>query len=64
MMYVTSRNLAYTLILSLTFFIVILPTGLVMRLRSDPMRRKWDKTVASYLIESKPPKTENLKRPY
>ena len=32
------------IILSLMFFVVILPTGLIMRLRRDPMRRKWDKT--------------------
>lgn len=52
------------IILSLIFFVLISPTGLVMRIRRDPMRRKWDKTVTSYRIESKSPKTENLKRPY
>jgi predicted membrane protein len=52
------------IILSLMFFVVILPTGLIMRLRRDPMRRKWDKTEVSYRKKSKPPKTENLKRPY
>ena len=52
------------IILSLIFFLVVLPTGLIMRLSRDPMRRKWDKSVTSYRIESKQPKTENLKRPY
>ena len=52
------------IILSLIFFLVVLPTGLIMRLSRDPMRRKWDKAVTSYRIESKQPKTENLKRPY
>ena len=53
------------LILSATFFIAILPTGLVMRaLGKDPMRRRFDPQAESYLIESEPSPRERLERPF
>ena len=52
-------------ILTLTFFIAILPTGLVMRaLGKDPMRRRFDPEAASYLIKSESPPRERLERPF
>jgi len=53
------------LILSLLYFIVILPTGLVMRLVGrDPMRRRLDPTADSYRVLAKPRERNHLERPY
>ena len=52
------------IILSLIFFLVFFPFGMVLRLFNDPMRRKLDDSVASYRIPSTPPKIENMERPF
>jgi hypothetical protein len=52
------------IILSLIFFLIFFPFGLIMRLFSDPMRRKLDQTVDSYRIPSGPTKPENMERPF
>lgn len=52
------------IILSLIFFLVFLPVGLVVRALSDPMRRKLDGSVDSYRIPSNAPKPENMERPF
>jgi Saxitoxin biosynthesis operon protein SxtJ len=52
------------IILSLIFYLVFLPVGLVMRLFTDPMHRKLNSSAETYRVESKPPKTENLERPF
>ena len=41
------------IILALMFYLIIAPTGLIMKvLGKDPMRRKLDRSVESYRIES------------
>lgn len=53
------------LMMSLVFYLLILPTGLVMRLLGrDPMKRGFDANVQSYRVESKPAPLENLERPF
>ena len=53
------------LILTATFFIAILPTGLIMRaLGKDPMRRRFDPAATSYLIESQATPVDRLERPF
>lgn len=52
------------IILSVIFFLVFLPFGLIMRAFNDPMRRKLDEDAQSYRIQSKSPKPENMERPF
>jgi Saxitoxin biosynthesis operon protein SxtJ len=53
------------LILSLLFFFVVLPIGLVMRLAGrDPMRRKFEPAADTYLVRSKPRRSDHLEQPY
>jgi hypothetical protein len=52
------------IILSVIFFLVFFPFGLILRLFNDPMQRKLDKTAESYRIASNPTKPENMERPY
>ena len=52
------------IILSVIFFLLFFPAGMIMRLFNDPMRRKLDKSAASYRITSSPPKPENMERPF
>jgi len=40
----------------LLFFVVVTPTGLLMRVfGKDPLRLRWDRQAASYWIERQPP---------
>ena len=52
------------IILSLIFFLLFLPFGIVLRIFKDPMRRKLDDSIESYRVESSPPKKENMERPF
>jgi hypothetical protein len=52
------------IILSLIFFLIFVPFGLLMRLFNDPMRRKTDTGAASYRVLSSSPKRENMERPF
>lgn len=52
------------IILSLIFFLIFFPFGVIMRIFNDPMRRSLDKTVESYRVISKSPKIENMERPF
>jgi hypothetical protein len=52
------------IILSLIFFLIFFPFGLIMRMFNDPMQRKFDQTANSYRIPSRPPKPENMERPF
>jgi hypothetical protein len=52
------------IILSVIFFLLFFPVGMIMRLFNDPMRRKLDASADSYRIPSNPPKPENMERPY
>ena len=52
------------IILSVIFFLMFFPIGMVMRLFNDPMRRKLDDSALSYRVESRLPKPENMERPF
>ena len=52
------------IILSVIFFLLFFPVGMIMRLFNDPMRRKLDESADSYRIPSNAPKPENMERPY
>jgi hypothetical protein len=53
------------LILAIVYFLVITPTGIVMHLLGkDPMRRRLDKSAASYRVVSKAPNKNHVERPY
>ncbi len=52
-------------IMGAVFFLVILPFGLILRLLGkDPLRRRYDESVASYRIESTKPGKDNLENPF
>ena len=52
-------------VLSVVFFLVVLPTGLLMRVfGKDPMRRKLDNKQDSYRIESAPTNPDRMDRPF
>ncbi len=58
-------NVINRIILAIVYFIVITPMGLVMRMMGkDPMRRKLDKSVASYRVISKVRDRDHMERPY
>src|SRR5204863_8624325 len=52
-------------ILSLLYFLVVVPFGLVMRLAGrDPMRRKFEPAAASYRVAGNARRTMHLEQPY
>ncbi|HHJ19159.1 MAG TPA: sxtJ [Gammaproteobacteria bacterium] len=52
------------IILGLVFFAVIFPIGVLMRLKSDPMHRKFDRKATSYRKPSDTPSSESIRNPY
>ncbi len=53
------------IILGAVFYVIITPTGAVMRLlRRDAMTRRYDHTINSYRIPSKKPPKQNLEKPF
>ena len=52
------------IILSVIFFVVFFPFGIIMRMFNDPMRRKFDPAADSYRVSSNPTKPENMERPF
>ncbi len=53
------------ILLSLVFFLIFLPAGLILRLLGkDPMRRKFDRTEQSYRVESKTLPENHMERPF
>lgn len=52
------------IILSLMFFLIFFPVGLIMRLFNDPMQRKLDRSMDSYRLPSGATKPENMERPF
>lgn len=53
------------ILLSLIFYLVLLPAGLFMRLfGKDPMARRFDSSASSYRIASKPIASKNLENPF
>jgi hypothetical protein len=52
-------------ILSLLYFVAVLPIGLVMRLaRHDPMQRRFDPGVGTYRVASKHRRSSHLEQPF
>ncbi len=53
------------LVLGIVFLLLIVPTGLIMRwVARDPMARGLDSAAASYRVESRRPKRENMEKPF
>lgn len=53
------------LILSIIYFILITPTGLLMRMfGNDPLKRKLDASVTSYREQSQQSKADDLEKPF
>ena len=52
------------IILSVIFFVIFFPFGIIMRMFNDPMRRKFDPAADSYRVSSNPTKPENMERPF
>ena len=53
------------IILGLLFYVLVLPMGLIMRLfGSDPMARKYDKSVSSYRVKSVSEPKDRLEKPF
>jgi len=53
------------IILLLLFYVLIVPMGLMMRVFGhDPMRRKFDKSLESYRVASKPQERNHMETPY
>lgn len=53
------------LILGIVYYMVITPTGMVMRLlKHDPMSRKLDERIETYRMESRKQPRENMEKPF
>lgn len=52
------------IILGLLFFLIFVPLGLLLRLSRDPMRRKIDRSLPTYIERSAQPAPSHLERPY
>ena len=52
------------IILSVIFFVLFFPFGMIMRMFNDPMRRKLDASADSYRLPSSPTKPDNMERPF
>ena len=53
------------IILTLVFYLVVLPTGLLMRLfGKDPMRRGFDANAETYRVESQAQERDHMERPF
>ena len=53
------------IILGAVFYVVILPFGLVSRLRRwDPLHREWDHELQTYRVESRVASSINMKKPF
>lgn len=53
------------IILSVVFYLLILPFGMVMRIfGKDPMHRKFSDKIATYRVESNQPNVDHLDRPF
>ncbi|MEW5852362.1 MAG: SxtJ family membrane protein [Myxococcota bacterium] len=53
------------IILGVFFFLVVMPTGLIMRvLGKDPMARKLDKSASTYRVPSRPRDARSMEGPF
>ena len=54
-----------TIILSLVFFVMFFPIGIIMRLiGKDPMHRRFDGNIQSYKTLSRNPSSNHMEKPY
>ena len=53
------------IVMAAIFFLIFAPIALVMRIaKRDPMRRKFDRNVVSYRVDSQHPPKESLEKPF
>jgi len=53
------------IVLGFVFYLILLPFGLVFRVRGiDPLRRKWDPKLSSYRVASDDPDPKHMERPF
>ena len=53
------------IVLGVVFYLILLPFGLVLRVRGiDPLRRKWDPKSSSYRVASDDPDPKHMERPF
>ena len=53
------------IVMGAIFFVIIVPVGLIMRvMKRDPLRRSFQRDVASYRIESEQPPKNHLEKPF
>ena len=52
------------LILGIIFYLVFFPTGVIMRLFNDPMRRKLDADLKTYRIKSREQDKKSMENPF
>jgi saxitoxin biosynthesis operon SxtJ-like protein len=53
------------IVMGAIFFLIIVPVGLIMRvMKRDPMRRSFQRDMASYRIESEQPPKNHLEKPF
>jgi hypothetical protein len=53
------------IILGTVFYLIVLPTGFILRLRGgDPMRRELDKDMTTYRVQSHRSPPEQMQRPF
>ena len=53
------------LILGTVFYLIVTPTGMIMKLFTrDPLRRKLNKNESTYRVESEKPERDRIERPF
>jgi hypothetical protein len=53
------------IILTIIFYFLILPIGIIMRLLgNDPMRRELDEKTSTYRVPSETPPKEQMEKPF
>jgi len=52
------------IILSVMFYLIFFPVGMIVRLFSDPMHRKFDAAADTYRVPSDEIKHENMEKPF
>ncbi|MBF6567784.1 MAG: sxtJ [Candidatus Binataceae bacterium] len=53
------------IILSIIFYVILVPTGLIMRICGrDPMARRFDPGAESYRVPARKPPPESMNRPF
>jgi hypothetical protein len=52
------------IILTVMFYLIFFPVGMIMRIFSDPMRRKFDDSADTYRVPSDAIKHENMEKPF